>query len=103
MRVDSERAFEQLMKHGRLATFRRYRYREGQVVRVYHKGKYVGRAVVEDVMYSEGLLFLRDEVLQEVVRLSGFSSLEEWINEARKLNKSESVPPYLVIIKLLKR
>ena len=100
MRVDSEKPFRQLMREGVLATMRRYPYKEGQVVRIYHKGRYVGEAVVEHVMPTE-FIVLSPRLVDSLVRISGFSTLGEWEEEAKKLNRSKMVPPYLVIIKLL--
>jgi len=104
MRVDAEVPFRQLMRSGRLATLRNYPYKRGQRIYVKHKGKVVGLAVVEFVAdYERWLLTAPTDKLPEVLAISGFSSFKEWEDEARRLNKDDRVPKYLVIIRLLKK
>ena len=100
MRVDSEKPYRQLMEYGVLATMREYPYREGQVVRVKHDGKCVGKAVVRQVIELSKVMMMSQGVLERLTRFSGFSTFEEWLEEAKKLNHGIA-PRYVVIIKLL--
>ena len=93
-RVDSEKAFRQLMREGVLATMRNYPYRVGSVVKVYHRGRYVGKAVVEDVVP------VTEPNLRYLVGASGFDTIEEWVEEAKRLNKGR-LPKYIVYIILI--
>ena len=101
MRIEHPNAFKQFIENGVLATFRNYPYREGQVIRIYHNGKYVGRAVVEKVLSTKTLLIMDN--IEEITKISGFNDLNEWISEAKKLHHTKKIPKYLVIIKRLER
>lgn len=94
MRVDSEKAFRQLVKEGVLATMRDFPYKVGRVVKIYHRGRYVGWAIVEDVVP------VTEPNLRYFVGASGFDSVEEWIEEAKKLNRGR-LPKYIVYINLI--
>ncbi len=96
MRVDSEKAFRQLVSEGILATMRNYPYRVGKVIRILHKGEYVGEAIIEDVVP------VTKQNLKYLVGVSGFDSVEEWVEEAKKLNKGK-LPKYIVYINLIRK
>ena len=96
------RPFKQLVSVGVLATLRQYPYRVGQLVKVRHRGTYIGMAVVEYVGETGKVLLVSKDSVDRLVRLSGFNTLDEWLEEAKKLNKG-LIPKYVVIIRLVKR
>ena len=78
MRVESGVALKQFLEKGVLATMRRYPYVPGRVIEVESGGRVVGKARVLMVWENtEGARRL-------LVGLSGFSSLEEWEEDARR-------------------
>jgi len=96
MRVDHPKAFKQLISEGVLATMRNFPYRVNSIVKIYHRGKYVGKAIVDD------LVPVTNHNLEYFVGASGFESVKEWVDEARKLNKGR-LPKYIVYISLVSR
>jgi len=94
MRVESGAALRHLVRHGYLATMRDYPYKPGRYVRVYHRGRYVCTAIVGDVMP------VTRQNLGYAVGASGFSSVEQWLEEARRLNRGR-VPRYIVFITMV--
>ena len=94
MRVEHSKAFKQLMGEGILATMRNFPYKVNSIVKIYHRGKYVGKAIVDDVVP------VTKHNLEYFVGASGFNTVEEWVSEAKKLNKGK-LPKYIVYLSLI--
>jgi len=104
MRFDSDKAFEQLMKHGIVATMRVQRkvrignrytdlYVKGMIVNITRNGKRVGKGIILDVVSNT------KENREKYVSISGFESVEEWEREAKRLHGR--MPNVIVVVKLI--
>lgn len=91
MRLDSDKAFSQLVFRGVVATMRDYQYRVGQKVWITRKGKRICRGVVVGVYENTR------ENREKLFDLSGFARVEEWEEEARRLHNK--LPKWVVIVK----
>ena len=95
MRFCSERVLHYLRepKDGLVATMRNWLYRVNQrVVLRDCNGSVIGYGVVVDVAPAT------PENIRRWLKYSGFNTVEEWVNEARKLNKGLPQFVYLVYI-----
>jgi len=92
LKFESERAFKQLMERGFVATMRGYK-KLGRVV-IKHRGVVDGRGFVL------GCLANTPDARRMLLPLSGFSSVEEWELEARRLHGR--LPPFIVLVKRLR-
>jgi len=105
MKFDSDRAYKQLVEHGIVATMRFNRrvrvgklytqlYVKGVVVRITRRGRTIGKGMIVDVLPNTR------ENREKLVYLSGFSTVEEWEEEARKLYDGR-LPNTILVVKLI--
>ena len=95
MKFNSDRAFNQLMSQGIVATIRSNTfYERDMVVRITRHGKMVGRGVIIDVVPNTR------ENREKYLNISGFRSIEEWEKEAKRLHKGK-LPDSIIIVGLL--
>jgi len=92
MRFDSDKAFNQLMEKGIVATMRNFPYQPGKRARIIRHGKYICTAYIL-ARYEN-----TEENRRKLLKISGFTSLEEWENEATKL--FGSLPKYIIVVSL---
>ncbi|MEX0569101.1 MAG: hypothetical protein Q6363_008100 [Candidatus Njordarchaeota archaeon] len=95
MRFDSLKPYKQLIEHGVVATMRNYDYYPGQKIVIksrYHRSNI--HAVVQEVVKNN------QENREKYLSISGFDSVDEWIQEAKKLHKKW--PRLIVIVKLVR-
>ena len=95
----SEEALNHLLEKGEVATMRDYPYRMGREVYV---KKVVGieRITVAKARIEKVVLNSLENRIR-YFRMSGFNSLEEWLEEAIRLNGK--IPRYIVVLKLIKK
>ncbi len=97
----SKKALNYLLKHGLVYTLRPFKRKEGITALLNEKDMKIGLVEVKFIteLNSENLA----ESLKDFVGESGFKSVEEWINEAKKLLRG-NLPErlYLYQVKLLK-
>jgi len=104
MRFDNDKAFDFLMKNGIVATMRMNRkvkiggryadmYVKGAIVVITRNGRRVGKGIIVDVVPNT------EENRQRYVCISGFQSVEEWMQEAKRLHVR--LPNSIVVVKLL--
>jgi len=105
MRFDSDKAFSFLMKHGVVATMRMQRkvriggkytdlYTKGMIVIITRNGKRVAKGIIVDVVKNT------EKNRKKYVGISGFETVEEWKEAARKLHKGR-LPNVIVIVRLI--
>lgn len=94
MQINHATARAQYVKTGELATLRNYAYEEGKRIRVSFDFKYDSTAKVLKSLEQPSLT-----TIKKYTPKSGFSSWQEWINEAKKINGKDKLPNYLVLIK----
>jgi len=92
MRFKSQKALNQLLTHGIVATMRDYESLPQRHVII--NGKHLG--------FLCTILPTTEENIRKYYKLSGFSTPEEWINEAKKLHHGK-LPKYIFIIELVKK
>jgi len=90
MMFKSKRALDFLLRNGIVATMRNTKYRLGQVVRINRELCGVIIEIHDNTRANRG----------KFVKISGFNTVEEWENEARKLHKGK-LPRRIYIVKLL--
>jgi len=104
MRFDSDKAFSFLMEHGIVATMRVNRkvrigsrygdlYVKGMIVNIVRNGKRVARGIIVDVAPNT------PENRERYLPISGFQTIEEWVQEARRLHGR--LPNSIVVVRLL--
>ena len=100
IRFDSERARDYLLRHGYVYTLRTW-YSPRQVVALaISGGKPIGLVSISLI----GEVPLDSEALAKYVGGSGFSSVNEWINEFRRLNKGRKIKTaYLYRVELIEK
>jgi len=105
VKFNSDKAFKQLMNHGIVATMRFNRYRKlgkwhlpfyarGNIIVITRHGRAVGEGIVVDVVPNT------KKNREKYLHLSGFKSVEEWEQEARRLHRGR-LPNSIVIVRLL--
>ena len=87
MIFNNEKALNQFLSKGIVATLREYPYKSNQNIIINHKYKAkVKNAILKPTFAT----------IEHSVRISGFSSCQEWLDVARRLHKK--LPRYLVIV-----
>jgi len=80
-----------LLKNGRVATMRTWKYKPGQIVVIKtDSGTFRGRIV--DVVPNT------PENRLKFYKMSGFDNVDEWLMEAIKLHKR--IPRYIVVVQI---
>ena len=95
----SSKALSFLLENGKVATMRDYPYRVNQTVYVKMvegiDRKTVAKAVIEKVVLNNTTNRIK------YFDISGFSSPEEWLEEAISIHKK--IPRYIIILRLIKK
>ncbi len=105
---NSESARKQLIDNGIVVTARKYRNTFGYDKAIYYNYKkdriIIGKCDIKFLEYSD----INDEdnkdhkrILSKYIELSGFNSVNEWVNEIRKLNNNRRLPEFLVLLKVV--
>ncbi|MCE4618137.1 MAG: hypothetical protein F7C37_01695 [Desulfurococcales archaeon] len=83
---------DQLVKHGRAALVMRYGLEPGTPVRIWveEHAKWVDAVVTEKHRVSH-------DVLSRLVELSGYGSVEEWVESVERMNKG-SLPGWVFVV-----
>ena len=79
----SEKALNYLLSTGRVYTARPRKRREGKD---WITNKYGGKKIADVVVKLVAIVSTNYQLLEQFLSESGFSSLEEWLNEVKKLN-----------------
>lgn len=87
MRFNNEKALNQFLSKGLVATLREYPYKTGDNIIINHKY----RAKIKNSILKPTYATIRHHVW-----ISGFNSVQEWITIAMTLHKK--MPRYLVVV-----
>jgi len=95
----SSKALNFLLENGKVATMRDYPYRVNQTVYIKRvegiSRRTVAKARIEKVVLNNTTNRIK------YFAMSGFSSPEEWLEEAISLNKK--IPRYIIVLRLIKK
>jgi len=95
----SFKALSFLLENGKVATMRDYPHRVNQTIYVQMpegiSRRTIAKAKIEKVVLNNTMNRIK------YFDISGFSSPEEWLEEAIRLNKK--IPRYIIILKLIKK
>jgi len=90
MQMRNNQVLQHFITKGVIATMRNYPYREGQHIRI--NRKYSGKVVKVVQINGE-----KDKKIDNFVGISSFNTKEDWIKEAKRLNKGK-LPKYIVFV-----
>ena len=101
---NSEKARNQLMLKDVVVTCRKRRKQFGHTTAIY-KNKdgntvVIGRVNVQRLFVSISEPRRHIVPFKSYLYLSGFESVEEWMDEVKKLNKNRWIPEYLIFLKV---
>jgi len=87
---------DQLVKHGKAALVMRYGIEPGTPVRIWveEHAKWVDAVVTEKHRVSH-------DVLSRLVGLSGYASVEEWVESVERMNKG-SLPGWVFVVERIR-
>jgi len=91
----SVKALNFFLEKGKVATMRDTLYKVGKKVIVKHGNRVVAKALVDKVVLNT------DTMRIKYFDISGFDTLDEWLEEAIRLHKK--VPRYIIILRLIRK